>query len=107
MAANLNNTKNKTCELQADKYKNVREFFKYLKIKSKFKKTLGKIWFNKQCLINKQYSKKFNTFYLVVANIPYSKFVFICSEVQCKFCVIIIYSRFYFSQVIQIYRLFR
>ena len=53
MAANLNNTKNKTCELQADKYKNVREFFKYLKIKATFKKTLGKIWFNKQCLINK------------------------------------------------------
>ena len=53
MAANLNNTKNKTCELQADKYKNVREFFKYLKIEAKFKKTLGKIWFNKQCLINK------------------------------------------------------
>ena len=53
MAANLNNTKNKTCELQADKYKNVREFFKCLKIKAKFKKTLGKIWFNKQCLINK------------------------------------------------------
>ena len=53
MAANLNNTKNKTCELQADKYKNVREFFKQLKIKVKVKKTLGKIWFNKQCLINK------------------------------------------------------
>ena len=53
MAANLNNTKNEICELQADKYKNVREFFKYLKIKAKLKKTLGKIWFNKQCLINK------------------------------------------------------
>ena len=48
MAANLNNTKNKTCELQADKYKNIREFFKYLKIKAKLKKTLGKICFNKQ-----------------------------------------------------------
>ena len=38
MAANLNNTKNEICELQADKYKNIREFFKYLKIKAKFKK---------------------------------------------------------------------
>ena len=53
MAANQMNKNNRTCELQADKYKNVREFFKYLKIKAKLKNTLGKIWFNKQCLIHK------------------------------------------------------
>lgn len=53
MAANSNNKNNRICELQADRYKNVREFFKHLKIKAKMKKTLGKIWFNKQCLIHK------------------------------------------------------
>ena len=53
MAPNKTNKTGNVSELQVEdrkKMNKVRLVFKYLKIKIKLKKTLSKIWFNKQCM---------------------------------------------------------
>ena len=50
MTTNRNDNITKNGDLQANKYDNVTNIFKYLKLKVKVKKILGQIWFNKQCL---------------------------------------------------------
>lgn len=50
MTTNQNDNIIKDSEMQANKYDNVTNIYKYLKLKVKIKKLLGQIWFNKQCL---------------------------------------------------------